>query len=115
MLTSWIGTLADHGQARTPPRRRRPRRPGRPPRPRRDPGPRTSYGSPWRPPSPGSAPAPSRLHLVDLDAAISARDTDNRKLIAEVAGAMDIKVELSGGIRDDDTLARRPRHRLHPR
>jgi len=43
------------------------------------------------------------LHLVDLDAAFGTGD--NRELIAEVAKAMDIKVELSGGIRDDDTLA----------
>lgn len=43
------------------------------------------------------------LHLVDLDAAFGTGD--NRDLIAEVTGAMDIKVELSGGIRDDASLA----------
>src|SRR5690606_36010707 len=35
LSTNCIGTLYRHGQARTPPRRRRPRRPGRPPRARR--------------------------------------------------------------------------------
>ena len=40
---------------------------------------------------------------MDLDAAFGTGD--NRELIAEVARSMDIKVELSGGIRDDDTLA----------
>lgn len=43
------------------------------------------------------------LHLVDLDAAFGRGD--NRSLIAQVVGAMDIKVELSGGIRDDESLA----------
>lgn len=42
------------------------------------------------------------LHLVDLDAAFG-RGT-NRDLIREVVGAMDIKVEVSGGIRDDESL-----------
>lgn len=43
------------------------------------------------------------LHLVDLDAAFGRGD--NRALIAQIVGAMDIKVELSGGIRDDESLA----------
>ena len=42
------------------------------------------------------------LHLVDLDAAFG-RGT-NRELQAEIAGALDIKVEMSGGIRDDESL-----------
>ena len=42
------------------------------------------------------------LHLVDLDAAFG-RGT-NRELQAEIVGALDIKVEMSGGIRDDESL-----------
>jgi 1-(5-phosphoribosyl)-5-[(5-phosphoribosylamino)methylideneamino] imidazole-4-carboxamide isomerase/N-(5'phosphoribosyl)anthranilate isomerase len=43
------------------------------------------------------------LHLVDLDAAFGRGS--NRELQAEIVGALDIKVEMSGGIRDDDSLA----------
>jgi 1-(5-phosphoribosyl)-5-[(5-phosphoribosylamino)methylideneamino] imidazole-4-carboxamide isomerase/N-(5'phosphoribosyl)anthranilate isomerase len=43
------------------------------------------------------------IHLVDLDAAFG-RGT-NRELLAEVVRAVDVAVELSGGIRDDDSLA----------
>jgi phosphoribosyl isomerase A len=42
------------------------------------------------------------LHLVDLDAAFGTGD--NREVIARVTAAMEIKVELSGGIRDDASL-----------
>jgi 1-(5-phosphoribosyl)-5-[(5-phosphoribosylamino)methylideneamino] imidazole-4-carboxamide isomerase/N-(5'phosphoribosyl)anthranilate isomerase len=42
------------------------------------------------------------IHLVDLDAAFG-RGT-NRELLAEVVGKLDVDVELSGGIRDDDSL-----------
>jgi phosphoribosylformimino-5-aminoimidazole carboxamide ribotide isomerase/phosphoribosylanthranilate isomerase len=44
------------------------------------------------------------LHLVDLDAAFGRGENTN--LLAEVVGALDIKVELSGGIRDDESLRR---------
>ena len=44
------------------------------------------------------------LHLVDLDAAFGRGD--NSELLAEVVGRLDIKVELSGGIRDDVSLKR---------
>ena len=44
------------------------------------------------------------IHLVDLDAAFGIGS--NADLLAEVIGALDIKVELSGGIRDDETLRR---------
>lgn len=44
------------------------------------------------------------LHLVDLDAAFGRGD--NAKAIADVVAAMKINVELSGGIRDDESLAR---------
>lgn len=42
------------------------------------------------------------IHLVDLDAAFGRGD--NRELLAEVVGRLDVAVELSGGIRDDDSL-----------
>ena len=44
------------------------------------------------------------LHLVDLDAAFGRGE--NTALLAEVVGRLDIKVELSGGIRDDESLKR---------
>ena len=44
------------------------------------------------------------IHLVDLDAAFGIGS--NADLLAEVVGALDIKVELSGGIRDDESLRR---------
>ena len=43
------------------------------------------------------------VHLVDLDAAFGRGH--NRQLLTEVVGALDIDVELSGGIRDDTSLA----------
>ncbi|MEB3048505.1 bifunctional 1-(5-phosphoribosyl)-5-((5-phosphoribosylamino)methylideneamino)imidazole-4-carboxamide isomerase/phosphoribosylanthranilate isomerase PriA [Mycolicibacter sp. MYC123] len=43
------------------------------------------------------------IHLVDLDAAFGRGS--NRELLAEVVGQLDVKVELSGGIRDDESLA----------
>ena len=42
------------------------------------------------------------LHLVDLDAAFGRGN--NRELQAEIVGRLDIKVEMSGGIRDDESL-----------
>ena len=44
------------------------------------------------------------LHLVDLDAAFGRGD--NGEILAEVIGRLDIKVELSGGIRGDESLKR---------
>jgi phosphoribosylformimino-5-aminoimidazole carboxamide ribotide isomerase len=44
------------------------------------------------------------IHLVDLDAAFGRGD--NSLMLAEIVGALDIKVELSGGVRDDESLAR---------
>lgn len=44
------------------------------------------------------------IHLVDLDAAFGIGS--NADLLAEVIGKLDIKVELSGGIRDDESLRR---------
>ena len=44
------------------------------------------------------------IHLVDLDAAFGRGD--NAELLTEVISHLRIKVELSGGIRDDDSLER---------
>jgi len=42
------------------------------------------------------------IHLVDLDAAFGRGS--NRELQAEIVGKLDVKVEMSGGIRDDESL-----------
>ncbi|MBA3780880.1 bifunctional 1-(5-phosphoribosyl)-5-((5-phosphoribosylamino)methylideneamino)imidazole-4-carboxamide isomerase/phosphoribosylanthranilate isomerase PriA [Nocardioides sp. InS609-2] len=42
------------------------------------------------------------IHLVDLDAAFGRGH--NRELQARIVGALDIDVEMSGGIRDDESL-----------
>ena len=42
------------------------------------------------------------IHLVDLDAAFGRGN--NRDLLAKIVGQLDLKVELSGGIRDDGSL-----------
>jgi phosphoribosyl isomerase A len=42
------------------------------------------------------------IHLVDLDAAFGRGD--NRELLAKIVGSLDLKVEMSGGIRDDESL-----------
>ncbi len=44
------------------------------------------------------------IHLVDLDAAFGIGS--NAELLAKVVGALDVKVELSGGIRDNESLDR---------
>lgn len=44
------------------------------------------------------------IHLVDLDAAFG--HGDNAEVLARVTAAVDLKVERSGGIRDDESLAR---------
>jgi phosphoribosyl isomerase A len=42
------------------------------------------------------------IHLVDLDAAFGRGH--NRELLARIVGSLDIDVEMSGGIRDDESL-----------
>ncbi|MDJ0770340.1 MAG: bifunctional 1-(5-phosphoribosyl)-5-((5-phosphoribosylamino)methylideneamino)imidazole-4-carboxamide isomerase/phosphoribosylanthranilate isomerase PriA [Ilumatobacter sp.] len=42
------------------------------------------------------------IHLVDLDAAFGRGH--NRDLVAHIVGALDIDVEISGGIHDDESL-----------
>lgn len=44
------------------------------------------------------------IHLVDLDAAFG--KGDNSALKAEIVGRLDILVEMTGGIRDDESLAK---------
>ncbi len=43
------------------------------------------------------------MHLVDLDAAFGRGS--NRELLAAIVARLDVNVELSGGIRDDESLA----------
>jgi phosphoribosyl isomerase A len=43
------------------------------------------------------------IHLVDLDAAFGRGH--NRDLLAKIVGTLDIDVEVSGGIRDDESLS----------
>ncbi len=66
-------------------------------------GSETSYGDPLTAAMAWQEAGADWIHLVDLDAAFG-RGT-NRELLAEVTGKLDVQVELSGGIRDDDSLA----------
>ncbi|MET9347220.1 bifunctional 1-(5-phosphoribosyl)-5-((5-phosphoribosylamino)methylideneamino)imidazole-4-carboxamide isomerase/phosphoribosylanthranilate isomerase PriA [Streptomyces termitum] len=66
-------------------------------------GTETSYGSPLEAALAWQRSGAEWLHLVDLDAAFGTGD--NRDLVRQITEAMDIKVELSGGIRDDASLA----------
>ncbi|WP_299576702.1 bifunctional 1-(5-phosphoribosyl)-5-((5-phosphoribosylamino)methylideneamino)imidazole-4-carboxamide isomerase/phosphoribosylanthranilate isomerase PriA [uncultured Williamsia sp.] len=65
-------------------------------------GSETTYGSPRDAAMAWQADGAEWIHLVDLDAAFGRGD--NRELLAAVVGELDVKVELSGGIRDDDSL-----------
>jgi phosphoribosyl isomerase A len=62
------------------------------------------YGAPLEVALEFQAAGAEWLHLVDLDAAFGRGE--NSSLLAEVVGRLDIKVELSGGIRDDASLKR---------
>jgi 1-(5-phosphoribosyl)-5-[(5-phosphoribosylamino)methylideneamino] imidazole-4-carboxamide isomerase/N-(5'phosphoribosyl)anthranilate isomerase len=64
----------------------------------------TSYGSPLDAAMDFQASGAEWIHLVDLDAAFGIGE--NSALLADVVGRLDIKVELSGGIRDDQSLRR---------
>ncbi|PKZ66582.1 bifunctional 1-(5-phosphoribosyl)-5-((5-phosphoribosylamino)methylideneamino)imidazole-4-carboxamide isomerase/phosphoribosylanthranilate isomerase PriA [Gordonia terrae] len=66
-------------------------------------GTETSYGSPRDAALAWQRDGAEWIHLVDLDAAFGRGD--NRDLLAGVVGELEVKVELSGGIRDDDSLA----------
>lgn len=64
----------------------------------------TNYGSPLDAALDFQNAGAEWIHLVDLDAAFGTGS--NHELLAEVIGKIDIKVELSGGIRDEETLQR---------
>ncbi len=65
-------------------------------------GTETSYGSPLDAAFAWQRDGAEWIHLVDLDAAFG--KGSNRELLAEVVGKLDVRVELSGGIRDDASL-----------
>ena len=65
-------------------------------------GSETTYGDPLEAALAWQADGAEWIHLVDLDAAFG-RGT-NAHLLAEVVRQLDVKVELSGGIRDDESL-----------
>jgi phosphoribosyl isomerase A len=65
-------------------------------------GSETSYGDPVEAALGWQRSGAEWIHLVDLDAAFGRGS--NRALLAEVVGKVDVKVEMSGGIRDDDSL-----------
>lgn len=67
-------------------------------------GSETSYGSPLQAALDWQAGGAEWIHLVDLDAAFGRGS--NAELLAEVVAALDVQVEMSGGIRDDASLAR---------
>jgi phosphoribosyl isomerase A len=67
-------------------------------------GSETSYGDPVEAALAWQSAGAEWLHLVDLDAAFGRGS--NADLLAEVTGKLDIKVEMSGGIRDDESLER---------
>ncbi len=62
----------------------------------------TSYGTPLQVAAEFAAAGAEWIHLVDLDAAFGRGS--NAALLAEVIASVDINVELSGGIRDDQSL-----------
>ena len=64
----------------------------------------TIYGNPLEVALEFQSAGAEWIHLVDLDAAFGRGD--NSAILAEVVGRLDIKIELSGGIRDSQTLER---------
>ena len=66
-------------------------------------GSETSYGDPLEAAMQWQRDGAEWVHLVDLDAAFGRGS--NRELLARVVGELDVDVELSGGIRDDESLA----------
>ncbi|MGH3155753.1 MAG: HisA/HisF-related TIM barrel protein, partial [Streptosporangiaceae bacterium] len=65
-------------------------------------GSETSYGDPIEAALAWQRAGARWVHLVDLDAAFGRGS--NAGLLRSVVGRLDIAVELSGGIRDDDSL-----------
>lgn len=62
------------------------------------------YGAPLEAALQWQAQGAQWLHFVDLDAAFGRGS--NHELMAEITGKLDIAVELTGGIRDDESLER---------
>jgi phosphoribosyl isomerase A len=67
-------------------------------------GSETGYGDPVEAALAWQREGASWVHLVDLDAAFGRGS--NAALLADVVGRLDVNVELSGGIRDDESLRR---------
>jgi 1-(5-phosphoribosyl)-5-[(5-phosphoribosylamino)methylideneamino] imidazole-4-carboxamide isomerase/N-(5'phosphoribosyl)anthranilate isomerase len=67
-------------------------------------GSETGYGDPLEAALAWQNDGAEWVHLVDLDAAFGRGS--NAGLLAEVVGRLDVQVELSGGIRDDESLNR---------
>lgn len=67
-------------------------------------GSETNYGSPVEAALEWQNAGAEWLHLVDLDAAFGRGD--NIEILTEVAQELSIKIEMSGGIRDDESLER---------
>ncbi|MEU7477234.1 bifunctional 1-(5-phosphoribosyl)-5-((5-phosphoribosylamino)methylideneamino)imidazole-4-carboxamide isomerase/phosphoribosylanthranilate isomerase PriA [Lentzea sp. NPDC042327] len=65
-------------------------------------GTETNYGEPLDAALQWQRDGAEWVHLVDLDAAFGRGS--NRELVARVVGELDVRVELSGGIRDDASL-----------
>jgi phosphoribosylanthranilate isomerase len=65
-------------------------------------GTETAYGDPLAAARAWQDAGAEWVHLVDLDAAFGRGS--NRDLLRDVVRALDVKVELSGGIRDDASL-----------
>ena len=66
-------------------------------------GSETNYGDPLAAALDWQEQGAQWIHLVDLDAAFGRGS--NAALLAEVVGRLDVDVEISGGIRDDESLA----------
>ena len=66
-------------------------------------GSETLYGDPLAAALAWQQSGATWVHLVDLDAAFGRGS--NREQLSAVVGALDVRVELSGGIRDDESLA----------
>ena len=66
-------------------------------------GTETGYGDPMEAALAWQRSGADWIHLVDLDAAFGRGS--NAALLAKVVGCLDVNVELSGGIRDDASLA----------
>ena len=67
-------------------------------------GSETAYGDPVGAALAWQSAGAEWVHLVDLDAAFGRGS--NAGLLADVVGRLDVKVEMSGGIRDDASLER---------